>query len=176
MDFNKVKITLANKSFDVTLNEGESLYLELKNNKGEIYLSNVPKKNDMPIYDKEDVKEVSKIKMTSKDMAYKTGKEYHSSIYDVLNEVIQPNEQQESENTSEYTENKQTTVGEILNEVQSNDPSEEETEQEHTDNDNEDDQTSLDIDEDEETLLDLDDDEPEEKENFKERYILELEE
>lgn len=176
MELNKVKITLANKSFDVTLDEGESLYLELKNNKGEVYLSNVPKKNDLPIHDEADVSEASRIKMSNEVINDSEHKRTNSSIYDVLNEVVKTqdiNDEAEFNETESVSEDiEEVTVADMLNEITSNqDDTIEEDEAVTNDED-------LSMNEDD-VMLDLDestDTDKEETNNFRERYLLELEE
>lgn len=87
---NKIKIALSDKTFDITLNSGESLDLKLINHGGEIYLSSMPSENLMnnaSINVKNGYKSVSYQfdEVNSSTNQIETPPFNNSSIYELLN-------------------------------------------------------------------------------------------
>lgn len=122
MESNSIKIAIKNKEFVINLNEGESIYLELTNKNDNIYLSDVPKKNNENMYEEDVFEDFSKIKLepVPKTHIRKFGinkDPYQSAIFDVLKEKPVKNDEESEKVSVKEPENKGDPSDVVLNET-----------------------------------------------------------
>lgn len=168
MESNSIKIAIKNKEYVIKLNEGESIYLELTNKNDNIYLSDVPKKNNENMYEEDVFEDLSKIKLEPISKTYNSNSEvnkdsYQSAIFDVLNERVNIEESEKTKVLLDESGRKEDIENEILEESKG-----------ETEANNEQDEFT-EIDQKEYEVLEVVEDDSEEEndsyENFKSRYL-----